>query len=87
MQKEVEGETDKLAGDAMKLWHMGEEGDEKSSENTSGSGELDKADLDGIKELDVRGTEMVSAISTADVGAGSFIRIFILSRLSIIFFS
>lgn len=87
VQKEVEGGTDKLAGDSMKLRRVGEEGDEKSSENISGSGELDKADLDGIEELDVRGTEMVSAISTADVGAGSFIRIFILSRLSTIFFS
>ena len=63
----------------------GVEGDKKSSENISGSG--DKADLDGTEEPDVRGTEVVSAISTADVGAGSFIRIFILSRLLIIFFS
>ena len=82
MQKEVEGEN-KLAADTMKLRHVGVEGDKKSSENISGSG--DKADLDGTEELDVRGTEMVSAISTEDVGAGSFIRIFILSRLRLFF--
>ena len=58
----------------MKLRHVGVGEDEKSSENISGSG--DKADLDGTEELDVTGTQKVSAISSADV-IGSLIRIFI----------
>ena len=83
VREEVEGENT-LAADTFKLRHVGVGGDKKSSDNTSRSGY--KADLDGTKELDVTGTEKVSAISSADVGS-SLIRIFIQSRLSIIFLS
>ena len=53
----------------MKLRHVGVGG-------ILADRETKHADLDGTEELDVTGTEKVSAISSADV-IGSLIRIFI----------